>query len=70
MFCLDYDNFEYNISKAAELLYQRDYMGMRQIFVPEMFLTKNPMMISLQETLLDKKLMNPDLSSKELLDTS
>ena len=51
------------LSEAASKLFQRDYRDMKQIFVPEIFLTKHPKMISAEE--LDKQLENLSVKPKD-----
>ena len=56
------------LSEAAEALFNRDYKGKKQIFVPECFLTKDPRMIYTEKQDLKKLLDsidNDDLSKKE-----
>ena len=56
------------LSEAAEALFNRDYKGKKQIFVPDCFLTKDPRMIYTEKQDL-KKLLDSidddDLSKKE-----
>ena len=45
-----------SIKKAAETLFKRDYEGKKQIFVPEVFLTKDPSLIYHEKQELEKLL--------------
>ena len=45
-----------SIRKAAETLFNRDYKGKKQIFVPEVFLTKDPSLIYHEKQELEKLL--------------
>ena len=45
-----------SIRKAAETLFKRDYEGKKQIFVPEVFLTKDPSLIFHEKQELEKLL--------------
>merc|ERR1712051_1169031 len=57
------NNVEFaSFRKAAEFLFNRDYKGKKQIFVPEVFLTKFPEMILHEKKQVEKflKSMNED----------
>ena len=56
----------FKLSEAATKLFNRDYEGKKQIFVPEIFLTKHPGMIFTEKTVLDEKLTNPNLTKEEV----
>ena len=57
------------LTEAAEALFNRDYKGKKQIFVPECFLTKDPTMIFQEkeklEKLLEERKRVGDLPKKE-----
>ena len=57
----------FKLSEAADKLFNRDYTGKKQIFVPEIFLTKSPAFIFKEKEELEKILSHPqnDLSQKE-----
>ena len=57
----------FKLSEAADRLFNRDYKGKKQIFVPDIFITKSPAMIFKEKEELEKILSHPqnDLSQKE-----
>ena len=62
------NNVEFaSFKKAATFLFNRDYKDKKQIFVPEVFLTKIPKMILHEKEQVEKKLeaMNDDELSEE-----
>ena len=63
------NNVEFaSFRKAAEFLFNRDYKGKKQIFVPEVFLTKDPEMIFNEKKQVEellKSMNDDDLSEKE-----
>ena len=50
------------LSEATDKLFDRDYRGKKQIFVPDIFITKDPSMLFLGGSELEKSLLNPDLT--------
>ena len=63
------NNVEFaSFRKAAEFLFNRDYKGKKQIFVPEVFLTKDPEIILHEKKQVEellKSMNDDDLSEKE-----
>ena len=57
----------FKLSEAADKLFNRDYTGKKQIFVPDIFITKSPAIIFKEKEELEKILSHPqnDLSQKE-----
>ena len=53
------------LSEAADRLFNRDYKQNKQIFVPEVFITKTPTMIFNEKERLEQILQNPNLSEQE-----
>ena len=53
------------LSEATDKLFDRDYKGKKQIFAPDIFITKDPSMIFSEKDELEKSLVNPDLSELE-----
>ena len=57
-----------SLRKAAEFLFKRDYKDKKQIFVPEVFLTKHPEMISNEKGELEELIKTmPDGKEKKNL---
>jgi hypothetical protein len=57
-----------SLRKAAEFLFERDYKGKKQIFVPEVFLTKDPELIFNEKEELERLLKDmPDGKENENL---
>ena len=63
------NNVEFaSFRKAAAFLFNRDYKGKKQIFVPEVFLTKDPELIFIEKEEVKRLLKNmPDGKEKENL---
>ena len=58
-----------SLRKAADALFERDYKDMKQIFVPEFFLTKDPSMIHYEKLELEKLLAsrsNIDMTEEDV----
>ena len=53
------------LSEATDILFDRDYRGKKQIFAPDIFITKDPSMIFTEKDELEKSLVNPDISELE-----
>ena len=53
------------LSEATDKLFKRDYKGKNQIFVPDIFITKNPEMLFTQSDTLEEALLNSTLSEKD-----
>ena len=59
------EDFTIKLSEATEKLFKRDYGGKNQIFVPDIFITKNPEMLFTKSDTLEEALLNSTLSDKE-----
>ena len=53
------------LSEATDKLFKRDYKGKKQIFVPDIFITKNPEMLFTDSDTLEESLLDPTLSEKD-----